>query len=248
MSTVLKRHLAHQHQTTSQNINNMTGDQPPLRIILVRHGQTDHNRQRILQGHLDTDLNETGIKEASLAGQRLQDEKCVIDAVWSSDLKRCRQTTEIILKNAGQSSLEPTYWPDLRERAMGDLENMSVEDARVKAHNEGKTFHDYGESAKAAVHRLNRAFDQAVDHALDSNYKTIMIVSHGGVISKFAVHLLQRGFVFSSKVRDGDIRVPYNTSFTIVLVNKTTRNGVIDVFGDASHLGHNLRKVDQSEQ
>jgi probable phosphoglycerate mutase len=224
----------------------MTGPSS-LRIIIVRHGLTDHNKKKILQGHIDIELNGHGKHQATLAGNRLKDEGIVLDAVWSSDLSRCKQTTNNILEPINQLSLPVTYLSDLRERHMGELENMSVLDANAKCKREGKNFHDYGESHATAVKRLNTAFDSVLDTSIKQNFNTVMVVSHGGVISKFIRHLvIDKGFTFSPNVKDDDIKVPHNTSFTTVLVDKTTRMGIIDSFGDARHLGHELAAVDQS--
>lgn len=172
-----------------------------------------------------------------------------LDAVWSSDLTRCVQTTDQILKFGKQDHLIVEYLTDLRERCMGDLEGMRVIDANAKCQREGKLFHDYGEPRHYAVKRLNTAFDKIVTESLSKNYNTIMIVSHGGVISKFIAHLVKdEGFVFSDNVKAEDIRVPHNTSITTVMVDKKSKTGVVETFGDASHLGTNLLEVGQAEK
>lgn len=225
-------------------------DENTLRVVIIRHGQTEHNNKRILQGHLDTELNASGQNEASLAGQRLKAELGSVDGIWSSDLKRCKQSLSAILKiselESNVKKLE--YWKELRERSMGDLEGLSVQEARSKALTENKHFHDYGESRQEAVGRLNSAFDKIVDQSLKNDYKNIVIVSHGGVISKFISHLVNdKGFKFSENVHEKDIRVPPNTSFTTVLVDKDTLTGIIKSFGDATHL-NNLTLAHNFEQ
>ncbi|ANB15295.1 phosphoglycerate mutase [Sugiyamaella lignohabitans] len=152
-----------------------------LQIILVRHGQTDCNKQHILQGHLDSPLNEIGQLQASAAGKRLDEDGVVLDAVWSSDLTRCKETTRLILaQNETHSKLEIVFQQELRERAMGEIEGMSITDAREKALREGKTFHDYGEPKQVSVRRLNAAFDKIVDESIAKQHKTVLVVSHGG--------------------------------------------------------------------
>ena len=56
---------------------NENPDPEIIRVFIVRHGQTDHNVQKILQGHLDTDINETGKEQAEIVGKNLS--KITID-------------------------------------------------------------------------------------------------------------------------------------------------------------------------
>ena len=67
----------------------------PKRIIIVRHGQTVENKQKILQGHLDTLLDDDGKKQAQAAAELLKNEK--IDLFFSSDLKRSYHTAQEVV-------------------------------------------------------------------------------------------------------------------------------------------------------
>ncbi|KDN36558.1 phosphoglycerate mutase-like protein [Tilletiaria anomala UBC 951] len=67
-----------------------------VRILLMRHGETEENRQRIIQGQLDTDLNEAGRLQAYYTGRHLANTK--IDEVYSSPLKRARDTALAVIK------------------------------------------------------------------------------------------------------------------------------------------------------
>ena len=65
-------------------------------IYIIRHGQTDLNRKRVLQGRIDQPLNEEGIAQAKEAGERLRARGVVFDRIWSSPLKRAVDTARII--------------------------------------------------------------------------------------------------------------------------------------------------------
>lgn len=65
-----------------------------MKILVVRHGQTDWNVERRVQGRTDVPLNQEGIKQAYVAKEKLKEEK--IDLMVSSPLKRAKQTAEII--------------------------------------------------------------------------------------------------------------------------------------------------------
>jgi broad specificity phosphatase PhoE len=63
-------------------------------FYLVRHGETDWNKQRIIQGQEDIPLNETGIQQAENAAKLMK--SIPFDLAYSSDLMRAKRTTEII--------------------------------------------------------------------------------------------------------------------------------------------------------
>ncbi|ODQ63438.1 phosphoglycerate mutase-like protein [Nadsonia fulvescens var. elongata DSM 6958] len=227
-----------------------------LEIILIRHGQTPFNATRVLQGHLDVPLNEIGKSQAELAGKRILTDGTLVDAIWSSDLNRCRQTIDGILK--GKNLAVPiVFTADLRERFMGKLQGLQYDEARRVAASEGKNVHAYGESKEAAVSRLFSAWETIIQTSVGNGYKSVLVCSHGGVISKFIDHLIndpamaERFEINGDNIKEADIKVPHNASFTRVFVNlvegdEANYKGLVDSFGDTSHL-QVVEKVDQAE-
>ena len=63
-----------------------------MRLILVRHGETNENKNKVVQGFLNTTLSKIGIQQAKKVANRLKDEK--IDFAYSSDLDRAKQTAK----------------------------------------------------------------------------------------------------------------------------------------------------------
>src|SRR5581483_12433051 len=87
--------LSRSPRSTGRYVSGMTT------LLLVRHGETDWNSERRWQGHADEPLNETGRAQAREVADELADRS--IDAVYSSDLSRARETAEIIAARLGLS-------------------------------------------------------------------------------------------------------------------------------------------------
>lgn len=95
-------------------------------IVVIRHGETEWNAERRIQGQLDVALNGIGRQQAfALADRHSREPK--IDAVYSSDLKRAFETAQMIAKSCGV--LEVISDPDLRERHLGDLQGVLFDEA-----------------------------------------------------------------------------------------------------------------------
>jgi broad specificity phosphatase PhoE len=74
--------------------------EPTTGILLARHGETDDNREPVrVQGFTDTQLNDTGRRQAAELAERVADEGLV--SLWSSDLSRARETAEIVSARVG---------------------------------------------------------------------------------------------------------------------------------------------------
>ena len=90
----------------------------PKKIIIIRHGQTDYNQEKRVQGWLDIPLNQTGLEQAKKLAEHLIEE--VIDHIYTSDLKRALQTALPIAK---LKKLKLKKTKKLRERDLGDFTN-----------------------------------------------------------------------------------------------------------------------------
>lgn len=104
------------------------GRQQTTHIYLIRHAQTDNNARGVIQGTIvDPEINSTGIKQAKATGKLLKDIK--IDAIYSSPMKRCVQTINIIADENPSAPLDVIKCDELRDLCMGDLEGLSYETA-----------------------------------------------------------------------------------------------------------------------
>jgi probable phosphoglycerate mutase len=96
-------------------------------ILLTRHGETDDNvAPTRFQGFTDTPLNDTGRRQAHELAERVAGDG--IQALWSSDLSRARETAEIVGATLG---LGPQLDPRLREGARGRWEGHLMQDVEL---------------------------------------------------------------------------------------------------------------------
>jgi broad specificity phosphatase PhoE len=141
-------------------------------ILLARHGETDWNRDRRVQGHSDTRLNDTGRAQARALAESLAAER--IDAVYSSDLLRAHETARIVASPRG---LEVTALPDLRERHFGSWEGLTDDEVLERyPWAAGKPWGD-----AETVEEMSRRVLDALDRIGDAHPRgSILVVSHGG--------------------------------------------------------------------
>ncbi len=94
-----------------------------VRVILVRHGETDWNQERRVQGSgSDRELTETGKQQAESIGLRLKPER--IQAIYSSPLRRALDTAQAIARH---HQVEMQIEPSLNEIYAGELEGILIE-------------------------------------------------------------------------------------------------------------------------
>jgi len=157
-----------------------------MKLILVRHGETDENAAKVSQGHLNTPLTEKGRKQAKEVAEKLKDEK--IDLCYCSDLDRCLDTTKEIVKF--HPHLKIVLAKELREQAKGKSEGQPHEKVYAKFDQTNVPYHlwdyDGGET-------LVEVFDRVVSF-VDSLKKkhsgqTVLLVSHGGPISTLLIKM-----------------------------------------------------------
>jgi uncharacterized phosphatase len=144
-----------------------------LLLYLVRHGETDWNLQRRIQGSTDVPLNETGRAQAKRAGQLLAGRTW--DAVVSSPLSRAFDTASIIADELGLPA--PTTDPRLAERAYGAAEGLEIPE--VDRRYPGDT-HVPGREERESV--AARALEALLEIGEANPDRAVIVVSHGGLI------------------------------------------------------------------
>lgn len=154
----------------------------PTRICLVRHGETEWNAERRIQGQIDIGLNQTGLRQAEAAGRWLS--SAGITALYSSDLKRARTTAEAIGAHLG---LVPTLLPEMRERRYGVFEGLTYAEAQARfpdgyAAFEGRNADYNFENGESLREMYARVTGKLVEVAAAHVGQRVVIVLHGGVL------------------------------------------------------------------
>jgi 2,3-bisphosphoglycerate-dependent phosphoglycerate mutase len=147
-------------------------------LLLARHGETDWNRELRIQGSSDIELNDLGRRQAQALAQELTDVD--LDAIYSSDLARARQTAEAV---AATHALEVRFDRRLRERSFGSWEGLTRED--IATFPEGSR-HD-GESDDEVRARVLEAIEE-ISRAHPG--EQVLVVSHGGALNTLWHHAL----------------------------------------------------------
>lgn len=101
-------------------------------LVLVRHGQSEWNKENLFTGWRDPDLTELGHAEAKAAGTVLAERGMKFDIAYTSVLQRAEKTCQHILDGVGQSDLHTIHDQALNERNYGDLAGLNKDDARKK--------------------------------------------------------------------------------------------------------------------
>lgn len=201
-------------------------------ILLIRHGETDWNVEKRLQGHIDIGLNDKGRWQAEALGNALANER--LDAVYSSDLQRAVLTAQAI---AAPQSLIVQKERRLRERCYGALEGMSYQEISqtypetyiVWRRRDIHARYPSGDSPAETLAEFSCRVVEAVI-AVASNHpnQKIVIVTHGGVLD--CVYRAAAGKNLAA-LRDFDI---FNAG-----INRLTWDGQalgIAHWGDIAHL------------
>jgi broad specificity phosphatase PhoE len=148
-------------------------------IYFVRHGETDWNRDRRVQGQSDTPLNDAGREQArALAGVLTP---VAFDAAYSSDLIRATETAEIVLHDRGMI-IQTTY--RLRERNFGSWEGRLVPELEAEGLLSGRgwPYVDAPHGGESIADLETRVVDVVRAIASEHPNETILVVAHGGVI------------------------------------------------------------------
>lgn len=206
----------------------------PTQVLFIRHGETSWNRIKRIQGHIDIPLADTGVEQAQRLAQRLSREVrdgARLDAIYSSDLQRARQTAGPTAKALG---LAPRLVENLRERAYGVFQGHDSGEIALRYPDDYARWQtrdpgfapEGGESVRGFYHRVLHAVEKIVAaHAGER----IVCVTHGGVLD--CVYRYARGLGLDAP-RDYPL---LNTSINTVEFDEDGKARVLR-WADVAHL------------
>jgi alpha-ribazole phosphatase len=184
-------------------------------LILIRHGQTDYNRDDRFLGHTDIGINGTGREQVERLKGILSGEE--VDEVYCSDLKRCRETAEII--NFGK---DIEFSKNLREMNFGEWEGKKWKEVLASGKDEftrwkddwinrsvpgGESFRDMSRNVISEIERIKNGSGKKA------------VVTHGGcirtVIGHYLMDSIEKSWHF--QIDNGTIcRISFSDNYVIM--------------------------------
>ena len=204
-----------------------------VKLLLIRHGESDGNVQRKFSGFKDVDLTEKGIWQAERLAYRLKGLQ--VDVVYCSDLKRAIHTADIVF---GNRNIDMLTNPHLREMNFGIWEGMTFEEIKIK---EGAKFTSWmenpdersiipqGESLAILNERVMTGVNRILqEHKNEAKDKTIAIVCHGGAIRIILCNVLN--------LELKNLWFIKQNSTALNIIDYYDSRGFISLLNDTSHL------------
>lgn len=198
-----------------------------MKLYITRHGQTQWNTIKKLQGWKDSPLTEEGIKRAEKLAKRLK--SIDFDKIYSSPQKRALDTAKIL----NYKDIEIVTLDELKELGLGKWEGMRLPEVEKEYPEEYYLYfnkpHLYKPLGGETYDELFLRVKSALEHILEQKDENVLIVSHGVTI-KAIIALLK-----DMKIEDFvKMKVYTGTSLTVFEIDDDKINSILE--GDDSHI------------
>jgi broad specificity phosphatase PhoE len=200
-----------------------------MKLILIRHGETEWNKQRRIQGcRSDTRLSPKGLEQADRLAAVLRKER--MDAIYSSPMKRASETAQII---ADACKLQVQVLNELREIDAGELDGLFERELTGPYETAWKEFRNgnastplpSGESLQDVQKRTSWAVDRMLEKHIDG---TVVVVAH--LLANLAMVCQALG------INLGQIARFKQAPASITILELTTQGNSLLLFNDTCHL------------
>lgn len=158
-------------------------------LLLVRHGETDWNRERRFQGHADPPLNDRGRRQARELASTLAGDG--ISAVYASPLLRARETAEIV---AAELGLAVALDDRLMEVDVGSWSGLTRDEIEARFPEEFVRWRTGGhgwEDGETYEELAARALQALLGIGAAHPHETVLVVGHGGTVRSLLAHAAQ---------------------------------------------------------
>lgn len=202
------------------------------KLYLVRHGESEWNKLKKIQGQIDIPLTEKGIEQAKLIGKRLINEG--IEKIYTSDLKRAYDTASIIGK---MLNIDVIPLKELREINFGIWEGLTTDIIKSKFSKERELWLKNPEmlkveGAESILDLQLRAMNEINKIISNNNIDNVLIVSHSATLKTIILGLLNMDI---SHFKNMTLN---NVSLSIIEFRQYNR--VLTLLNDTSHLKESI--------
>ena len=196
-----------------------------VKLILIRHGESESNVTRTSSGQSKCNLTEKGLDQAKRVGEYLKDH--AIDFFYVSPLPRTRQTFDAILAHHPDVPVE--FEPRIMEIHFGDLEGTPWGYKRKLANEKGVDFLEFKpNNGESIVDLQKRVLEFIGELAEKHTGKTVALVTHGGVMMSIYLKLLN--------YTQADIENIHSPNTGVTILNFTKDNITEELFNYRGHL------------
>ncbi len=147
-----------------------------MKIYLLRHGETDWNREGRAQGRQDIPMNENGLAQVRRTAEEFRSRNVPVQAILSSPLLRARTAAEIVAEAIGYPAEHIVIWPELTERSFGEAEG-STPQQRQEKYPDGQ--YPGMESAQALCSRAAGVLKRCLE---EYKGQTVLLAAHGMIL------------------------------------------------------------------
>lgn len=162
--------------------------EPGTRLLLIRHGETEWNRDQRIQGHLDVGLSERGREQARRLAPFLARDLPAV--VHSSDLSRARDTALILARGEAEVRSDPRF----REANLGVFQGLSAPEIEATYPEEYRAWRSHSATNRPpggeTLEDLSARCMEGLRDTLRGAGGVVMVVAHGGPIRIMACGLL----------------------------------------------------------
>ena len=176
-----------------------------MRLVFVRHGESEGNAEERLQGHADYGLTPTGRAQSQELRERFRNENLRPTHIYSSPLRRAAETVQIV---TSIWPIQVTYWGELKEQDIGVFSGLTWDEISAKYPEVAQQFQmsrdweivDGAETLESLRDRGRHVL--LALKALHTNDDAVLVFTHGGILQHMVAELMGTGRTWEISVHN----------------------------------------------